>query len=183
MSGHLFIISGASGTGKTTLCRQLEKELGLFFSISATTRPARTGEIDGRDYHFLTEGQFQEMKSHGKFLETARVHDYWYGTPREPIERHLQLGEDVLLDLDTQGGLNLKATMPKTVLIFIKPPSLEDLHKRLKIRATDSDEVIAKRIQRAREEMEHSSSYDYVVVNEDLSKAREELKGIIQSHR
>ncbi len=181
MRGHLFIISGASGTGKTTLCRKLEKECGLFFSISATTRPKRPGEIDGRDYYFLPPQEFDKMIQEGKFLEWAQVHGNYYGTPAGPVEEHLEKGRDVLLDLDTQGGLFLKKIKPETLLIFIKAPSLEDLKKRLKGRGTDSKEVMERRIQNAEEEIKKSSHYDYVVINRDLQQAKEDLKKIIRS--
>jgi len=181
--GHLFIGSGPSGTGKTTLCRQLESEVPIFFSTSATTRPMRVGESDGRDYHFLSPDQFQKMSDNGEFLEKATVHEYWYGTPAKPIESRLKVGEDVLLDIDTQGALNLKRIFPDAVLIFIQPPSEEDLYKRLKNRGTDSEETIGKRVRRAQGEIQHSSQYDHIVVNNDLRTAKEELKKIILAVR
>ncbi|HKY64535.1 MAG TPA: guanylate kinase [bacterium] len=181
--GRLFVVSGASGTGKTTLCRDLEREMGLFFSVSATTRPPRAGEVEGRDYRFLSRAEFDKMLENDQFLEWAQVHGQSYGTPREPIESRLREGHDVLLDLDTQGAIQLKALYPEAVLIFIKPPSLEELRKRLTSRGTDSPEVIARRIERAEHEIEQSSHYDYVVENRDLAEARRELKGIIASRR
>jgi guanylate kinase len=177
----LFIISGASGTGKTTLCRQLENELGLFFSISATTRPKRAGEIDGRDYYFLSKTEFDKMVAEGKFLEWAQVHDNDYGTPAGPIQDHLNRGEDVLLDLDTQGAFQVKKTNPEAILIFIKPPSIDDLRKRLVARGTDSTQVIEGRIKRAEDEIKQSSSYGFVVINQDLEKAKEDLKKILSN--
>ncbi|MFO1462353.1 MAG: guanylate kinase [bacterium] len=177
--GRLFVVSGASGTGKTTLCRELERELGLFFSVSATTRPPRAGEVEGRDYRFLSPEEFDKMVAADRFLEWATVHGQRYGTPREPIERNLAEGRDVLLDLDTQGALQLKKLMPEAVLIFIKPPTLEELRMRLESRGTDSPEVIARRIARAEHEIEQSVQYDHVVVNRDLQEAKRELKGII----
>jgi guanylate kinase len=182
-SGHLFVISGASGTGKTTLSREVVKEMGLFFSVSATTRPRRSGEIQGYDYHFLSKEEFDKMIQEGKFLEWAMVHGNCYGTPLEPVERHLWAGEDILMDLDTQGALNLKKNRPETVLIFLKPPSLEDLRKRLESRGTDSAETIKKRFEQAKHEIEQSRFYDYVVVNRDLHEAKEELKKIIRTLR
>ncbi len=179
--GRLIIVSGASGTGKTTLCRALEKDLDIFFSVSATTRPMRPGETEGKVYFFLNSDTFEKMKREGKFLETAPVHDHWYGTPREPVENRTASGQDVLLDLDTQGGLRLKKEVPHAVLIFIMPPSLQDLKARLKGRGTDSEEVIARRIQRAEDEIQQSRRYDHIVVNRDLPEALKELKDIILS--
>jgi len=179
--GRIFVMSGASGTGKTTLSRQLEKELGLFFSVSATTRPPRAGEEQGRDYRFLSREEFDKMVQEGRFLEWASVHGQFYGTPREPIEQNLGQGRDVLLDLDTQGALNLKKLVPQAVLIFIKPPSIEELRKRLESRGTDSPETIAGRISRAEHEIEQSVHYDHVVVNHDLEQAKRELKDIISA--
>lgn len=182
-SGLIFVVSGASGTGKTTLCRDLESDMGLFFSVSATTRAPRNGEIEGRDYRFLSRSEFDKMQENNQFLEWAEVHGQSYGTLREPIESRLREGNDVLLDLDTQGAIQLKALFPQAVLIFIKAPSLEELGKRLTSRGTDSAEVIARRIERAEHEIEQSSHYDYVVENRDLAEARRELKGIIASRR
>src|SRR5215813_9091138 len=179
--GRMIVVSGASGTGKTTLCRELEKELGLFFSVSATTRPPRPGEVEGRDYRFLSSEEFDKMRRNGQFLEWASVHGQRYGTPREPIERNLREGRDVLLDLDTQGALRLKKANPEALLIFIKPPSIEELRKRLKARGTDSEETIRSRIERAEHEIEQSAHYDHVVVNRDLGEAKRELRSIIGS--
>lgn len=181
--GLIFVVSGASGTGKTTLCRDLESEMGLFFSVSATTRAPRNGEIEGRDYRFLSRSEFDKMLDNDQFLEWAEVHGQSYGTPREPIESRLREGKDVLLDLDTQGAIQLKDLYPQAVLIFIKPPSLEELRKRLTSRGTDSPEVIARRVERAEHEIEQSSHYDYVVENRELGEARRQLKGIIASRR
>ncbi|HKX11699.1 MAG TPA: guanylate kinase [bacterium] len=182
-AGRIFVVSGASGTGKTTLCRDLEREMGLFFSVSATTRAPRAGETEGRDYRFLSRSEFDKMLENDQFLEWAQVHGQSYGTPREPIESRLKEGHDVLLDLDTQGAIQLKSLFPEAVLIFIKPPSLEELRKRLTARGTDSPEVIDRRIDRAEHEFEQISHYDYVVENRDLAEARRELKGIIVSRR
>lgn len=181
--GRLFILSGASGTGKTTLARRLVDELQLFFSTSATTRPPRAGEVEGRDYYFLTPEEFRKREAEGYFLETAQVHGHWYGTPREPIDRRIAEGKDALLDLDTQGGLRLKAEDPRAVLIFVMPPSLEVLPARLKGRGTDTEEVIAGRVKRAEDEIAQSRFYDHTVVNHDLEAAGEELKGIIRSYK
>ena len=178
--GHLFVISGASGTGKTTLCRVLEIELVLFFSISATTRPQRQGEVSGRDYHFLNQDEFQNMVQNEQLLEWAEVHGNYYGTPKEPIEQRLAEGEDILLDLDTQGAIQLKKSRKDAVLIFLMPPDLDELGRRLRGRGTDPENVIGRRIQRAEEEIAESSKYDHVVVNKDLEVAKNEIKNIIK---
>lgn len=179
-TGCLIVVSGASGTGKTTLCRYLTQTLGLFFSVSATTRPKRQGEQEGRDYFFLTPEAFTRQVEQGGFLEWAQVHQHRYGTPKDPIMDRLRRGETVLLDLDTQGALQLKKLIPTAVLIFLKPPALEVLGERLRSRGTDSEEVIDKRIARASQELAESDKYDFVVVNEDLEQAKRDLKSIIQ---
>ena len=181
--GRLFILSGASGTGKTTLCRKLEKELGVYFSVSATTRAARTGEVEGVDYFFLSPEIFQEKIQHHAFLEWARVHGNFYGTPVQPVEEALSAGRDVLLDLDTQGAFHVKKLNPEAVLIFLKAPTLTDLQKRLEVRGTDSPEEIQRRIEQAEEEIKQSVYYDYVVVNRDLGQAETELRAILTSSR
>lgn len=180
---HLFVLSGASGTGKTTLSRKVEQDLGLFFSVSVTTRPKRSGEIEGRDYHFLTKAEFEVLRDRNGFLEWAEVHDSFYGTPRAPIEEKLQSGKDILLDLDTQGALRLKSERFDVILIFVKPPSIAELRKRLQSRGTDSIQVIERRIQRAETELEHSHRYDHIVVNSDFAQAVQEIEQIILSYR
>lgn len=180
--GHLFIISGASGTGKTTLSRALEKGLGIYFSVSATTRSKRTGEEEGRDYKFLSLDKFKRMIRDGEFLEWAMVHGNYYGTPKAPIEAKLREGKSVLLDLDTQGALKLKKERKDAILIFIRPPSLEALRERLKKRGTDSQEVMEKRIKKAAEEIAQSDQYDHVLINEDLKETQEDLRNLIKSY-
>lgn len=179
-TGRLIVISGASGTGKTTLCRYLMDDLGLSFSVSATTRAKRPGEVEGKDYYFLSPEEFSRQAEQGGFLEWAQVHEHRYGTPKKPIMEHLKRGESVLLDLDTQGALQLKKIVPAAVLIFLKPPSLEVLKERLRARGTEAEEVIHKRFARATEELAESDKYDYVVVNEDLEQAKRSLKTLIK---
>jgi len=181
--GRLFVLSGASGTGKTTLAKQLIDELGLYFSVSATTRTKRAGECEAVDYFFLGRPEFERRVAAGDFLEWAEVHGNLYGTPRQPVDCRLESGQDVLMDLDTQGALHVKQLRPQTLLIFLRPPSLEDLRARLERRGTDSPEAIQKRIERAEQEIEQSSHYDFVVLNRDLTQAKQELKDIILAVR
>jgi len=181
-NGFLFVVSGASGTGKTTLCRALEKDLGLFFSVSVTTREKRVGEEEGKDYLFISREKFKKMIQEGEFLEWAEVHDNYYGTPKAPIEKHLMTGSSVILDLDTQGALQLRKELRETKLIFVQPPTLEALKERLVNRGTDSSETIEKRINKAESEIAESGQYDHVLVNEDLNKTKEELETIVRSY-
>lgn len=178
--GHLIVVSGASGTGKTTLCRSLEKDLEIYFSISATTRQKREGEVEGKDYYFLSENQFGRMAEKGEFLEWAQVHGHRYGTIKRQVVDRLEKGENVLLDVDSQGALNIKNKLKDAVLIFIKTPTLTELRTRLFGRGTDSSEEIEKRIQKASEEIAQSKRYDYVLVNNNLEDAKKELKKIVQ---
>lgn len=176
------MVSGASGTGKTTLCRAVEKNLGMHFSVSATTRPKRAGEVEGKDYHFLNRKDFESKVSRGEFLEWAEVHGNLYGTLRQEVSEPMAEGRHVLLDLDTQGALALKEAHPHAVLIFIHPPDLETLRDRLEKRATDEVDIIEKRIAKARDEIALSHRYDHVVVNQELDQARQELEKIISSY-
>ncbi len=180
--GKLFVLSGASGAGKTTLSRALQEELGCFFSVSATTRPSRSTELEGRDYYFLSHEDFQNKIRLGEFLEWAEVHGHYYGTPRFPIEKALAEGRSVLLDLDTQGALRLKQERKDVVLIFVLPPNSEELEKRLLSRGTDDLSNIQRRIERSRDEMALKHHYDYTVVNENLAAAHRELIQILRSH-
>lgn len=182
--GILFIISAPSGAGKTTLSRQiLDLVLDLRLSISYTTRPPRAGEMDGRDYHFVSEDQFIHLQAAGAFAEWANVHGFRYGTARDPLDEALIHRYDVLLDIDVQGARQLKATYAEAVSIFVLPPSWQELEGRLRGRATDPEEVISRRLQRAREEAGELFSYDYWLVNDQVDRAVAVLQGIIAAER
>ncbi len=182
--GILFIISAPSGAGKTTLSRQiLDLVLDLRLSISYTTRAPRAGEMDGRDYHFVSEDQFIHLQAAGAFAEWANVHGFLYGTARAPLEEALIHGYDLLLDIDVQGARQLKAHYAEAVSIFVLPPSWQELEGRLRGRATDHEEVISRRLQRAQEEAGELFSYDYWLVNDQVARAVAVLQGIIAAER
>lgn len=178
--GTLFILSAPSGAGKTTLAKALVDAVpGLVISVSHTTRPKRPGERDGVDYIFVSESEFLASVEAGEFLEHAQVFDNRYGTSREAVERLLQQGKDVILDIDWQGARTVKIAMPQAKGIFILPPSREALAKRLAGRGQDSKEVIERRMRAAVSEMEHYKEFDYQVVNDDFAAALADLKAII----
>jgi len=185
MSGALFIVSSPSGGGKTSLVKALlEAEPDIRLSVSHTTRPPRAGEADGREYHFVAPEAFQKMLEAGEFLESAVIYGNRYGTSQTWIERELAAGRDVLLEIDWQGALQVRKLMKRRVVsVFVLPPSLEVLEARLKGRAQDSAAVIARRLAAAREEMSHASEYDYVIINEDFSRAALDLRSIVRAER
>ncbi|HXF68091.1 MAG TPA: guanylate kinase [Burkholderiales bacterium] len=184
MTGTLFIVSAPSGGGKTSLIKALlEAEPALRLSVSYTTRPPRAGEVDGRDYHFVSPAQFERMLEAGEFLESAVIYGHRYGTSQKWIEREFREGRDVLLEIDWQGARQVRRLMPGAVGIFILPPSLEALESRLRSRAQDSAETIARRLAAAREEIGHVSEYDYVIINEDFDRAALDLRSIIRAER
>ncbi len=182
--GTLFVVSAPSGAGKTTLCRELrERVSGLAYSVSVTTRAPRPGEIPDQDFQFVTETQFRAMLGRDEFAEWATVHGNSYGTRARPVEDALARGEDVLLDIDTQGAAKLRARYPEAVLVFIVAPSMEELETRLRERRSDGEAEIARRLRRARDEVALWRMYDYLVVNQDVKEALEQLAAIIQAER
>jgi guanylate kinase len=183
--GLMFVLSSPSGAGKTTLSRLLiERTPGLKMSVSATTRPARPGEIDGRDYRFMDNGSFEQMAKRSELLEWATVFEHRYGTPRAPVEAALSAGQDVLFDIDWQGTQQLREKARDDVVsVFILPPSAADLEKRLHSRAQDSDEVIRKRMSRASQEMSHWAEYDYIVINHNIDEAFAQVQSILMAER
>ncbi|MGP9811075.1 guanylate kinase [Rhodopseudomonas sp. NSM] len=183
--GLMFVLSSPSGAGKTTLSRMLVDEApGLRMSVSATTRPKRPGEVDGRDYYFVDRPKFDAMVEAGEFLEWANVFDNCYGTPRAPVEAALSAGNDVLFDIDWQGTQQLRSRASNDVVsVFILPPSVQDLEHRLHTRAQDSDEVIRGRMKKAGDEMSHFDAYDYIVVNDNIGVAFESVKAILRAEQ
>jgi len=183
--GLMVVLSSPSGAGKTTLTRKLLADnLDMAMSVSATTRLPRPGEEDGKDYYFVDKSRFSELEAQGEFLEHAKVFDNHYATPRGPVEEALSCGRDVVFDIDWQGAQQLtQAAADDIVKIFILPPNMRELEQRLRTRAQDSDSVIAKRMSKSEAEISHWAEYDYVIVNEDVSTALEELKIIVKSER
>ena len=178
--GALFVVTGASGTGKTTLVQAALTSIpGLRFSISATTRPPRDGEEDGTDYHFLDQADFDARVEAGDFLEWARVYGNCYGTLRAQVENAIAQGESILLDIDTQGATQVRAAAPGAITIFILPPSLEALRTRLEARATDAPEVIQRRIHEAQLQLGQCANFDYLVVNDHLQSAHDQFQAVL----
>ena len=182
--GKLIVLSGPSGAGKSTVIQRVRAARpNLRFSVSATTRQPRTGEVEGEDYYFVSELRFLEMLARGELLENAQYVGNRYGTPRAPIEEHLNQGRDVLLDIEVQGAAQVKAAMPEAVTIFFLPPNLETLRQRLVQRGTDSPEVIEGRLQQARVELLLAKEYDYIVINDDAAVAASEISAIITAEK
>ncbi|NNE59231.1 MAG: guanylate kinase [Hellea sp.] len=181
----MIILSSPSGAGKTTLTRQLLSEnQKMTMSVSATTRKPRPGEIDGKDYFFVSKEEFSNMIDEDEFLEHAKVFDNYYGTPRGPVEEALSQGHDVIFDIDWQGAQQLtQAASDDLVKIFVLPPNMQELEKRLRSRAQDSDDVIARRMSKSEAEISHWAEYDYVIVNEDIDLAMAELSAVIIAER
>jgi guanylate kinase len=179
------VISGPSGAGKSSFVKELLRGNGgdLVYSVSATTRPKRAHEVEGKDYFFLTRDEFQRRVSAGDFVEHAEVHGEWYGTLRSQIERVLESGRNVLLDVDVQGGQAVRRVYPDAVLIFVLPPSLEDLEERLRARGTDREDRIKVRLENAQREIALMREYDYAVVNDDLETATHRVLAIVEAER
>jgi guanylate kinase len=180
----LFVISSPSGAGKTTLARRLAERNNLQFSVSYTTRAPRAGEVNGRDYHFVTNEEFSRMVEAQEFAEWAVVHGNRYGTSIATVDRAIEEGKDTLFDIDYQGGRQIRLKWPQdSVLCFILPPSMKELERRLRQRATDSADAIESRLAMAHKELRHYTDYDYLVVNEDLERAYDELRAIYVAAR
>ena len=185
-SGLLIILSSPSGAGKTTLSRRLlADDDAISFSISATTRKPRPGELDGREYFFKTPEEFQAMVERGEMLEHAEVFGNFYGTPKAPVEQAISQGQDVIFDVDWQGGQQIRGSAlgKFTVSIFILPPSISELEARLEKRGQDSAEVVAGRMAKSRDEISHWAEYDYVLINENLDVCEEQLRDILSAER
>jgi guanylate kinase len=182
--GLLFVLSSPSGAGKSTIARMLlAADEGIAMSVSATTRPPRPGEVDGRDYHFVSDARFDELVSDGAFLEWATVFGNRYGTLKSEVVKVIENGRDVLLDIDWQGTQQLKQVDPDIVRAFILPPSMEELERRLRHRGTDGEDVIRRRMDRAANEISHWAEYDYVLINNSAEKCRELVHNILKAER
>jgi guanylate kinase len=183
--GLMLVLSSPSGAGKTTLSRKLlARERGIELSISVTTRPKRRGEVDGRHYHFIDRKRFDQLAQRGELLEFAEVFGNSYGTPRKPVEKALKAGRDVLFDIDWQGTQQLREKLPQDLVsVFVLPPSIPELERRLHTRAQDDDKVIRARMAKAGGEMTHWAEYDYVVVNREFVRAFSEVRAILAAER
>jgi guanylate kinase len=183
--GLMLVLSSPSGAGKTTLARRLlEEEPGIEMSVSHTTRKQRKGEKNGMDYHFVDRDAFTRMRDHGEFLEWAVVFDNYYGTTRQPVDRALAEGRDVLFDVDWQGALSLRAKAGDDVVtVFILPPSASDLEQRLNVRAQDPPEIVRRRMLGASNEIQHWDEYDYVVINHDVECSVAAVRAILAAER
>jgi guanylate kinase len=180
--GILFILSGPSGVGKGTVRKELfERKTELRYSISMTTRDIRPGEVDGVDYFYKTNEEFEQLIAEGKLLEYAKFVNNYYGTPKDYVVDTLEKGHDVFLEIEVQGAMQVKQNFPEGVFIFLFPPSLEELKNRIVNRGTEKEDVILNRLKEARNEIEMMDAYDYVVVNDDVDKAVEKVQSIIQS--
>ena len=182
--GSLFVITGPSGAGKGTVLKEVIKNLDrLYFSVSATTRKPREGEVDGVHYHFMTKERFESLIADDRFLEYAQYAENYYGTPLDPVLEQLEQGNDVILEIELQGALQVKKRMPQAVLVFIAPPSLEELEDRLRGRGTETEEVILRRLAIARQECENMHQFHYVVVNDQVADAADRLRAVMLSRR
>ena len=183
--GLMLVLSSPSGAGKTSICKKLlQQDTGLVLSVSATTRKRRPGEVEGKDYQFLSIQEFESRINKSQFLEYAKVFGNYYGTPAQLVERNLKSGVDVLFDIDWQGTQQLKARARQDLVsVFILPPSIKELEKRLFKRAQDTSEVVANRMSKSASEMSHYPEYDYVIINHDLDKSVQQVQSILCAER
>ena len=186
--GILFVISAPSGTGKSTLCANLRATPDFIYSVSCTTRPPRPGEENGVDYHFLTKGKFETLIAQGEMLEYATVHGNYYGTPKATVKEALEQGTDVLLDIDVQGAAQIRKTADKVVSdslvdVFIMPPTLEELERRLRKRATETEEQVRRRLETAREEMKLWRLYEYTILSGSMEEDLQKFRAIMRAER
>ncbi|MFP4372235.1 MAG: guanylate kinase [Halanaerobium sp.] len=178
--GLLFVLSGPSGVGKNTVLDALFEDFdGVSYSVSATTREKRKGEIEGEDYFFISEAEFKEIEENDGFIESALVHGHYYGTPKKFVDQKLEEGEDIILEIDTQGAKQVREKYPDAVYIFLVPPSLKELENRLNKRGSESDKSKNLRLKNARQELKEVHKYDYEVINDSLADAVREIKKII----
>lgn len=183
-SGILFVVSAPSGAGKTTLVKLLmERDADMRHSVSYTTRPPRAGEQDGREYHFIGVAEFEARRSRGEFLEWAEVHGNFYGTSRVWLEERMDAGQDMLLEIDWQGAQQVRRLFPTAVTVFILPPSVAELERRLRGRGQDSEEVIRRRVAAALGEMQHVGEFDFAIINNDLRTAFDDLAAVVRAAR
>lgn len=182
--GSLFIVSAPSGAGKTTLVKLLmQHDTAVHPSVSFTTRPPRPGEVNGREYHFIDQARFTAMCEAGDFVEWAEVHGNFYGTSRHWLQERIAAGDEVLLEIDWQGARQVRAAFPDAITLFVLPPSMNELERRLRGRGTDAEEVVARRLAAAMDEMRHVSEFDFVIINDELNVALADLLAIVRAER
>lgn len=182
--GILLVVSGPSGSGKGTVLAELMRmNPNVFYSVSATTREPRPGEVDGESYHFMTRGGFQALVQSGQMLEYAEYCGNYYGTPKQAVDDRLAKGNDVLLEIEVQGAAKVKRACPEAVLVFLMPPSLKELERRLRKRGTEEEDVVRSRIETAAGEIKHSAGYDYIVFNDEVADAANKINAVISAEK